>query len=99
MNRHMIIQNPQWQGSGITDEIKSGAKTIGHYFFECIDIELELPEGINIDDLESLMIQLYNDFEVVGHGICECIANKDEQLLPIKNILKLIKGNAIRFNH
>ena len=275
MNHHMIILNPQWQGSGTTNEIKSGAKTIGHSFSECIDIEIELPEGdlsthnnitgyhslftqlnnfrqlihdhspkkittiggdcsiemipvsylntlydklaviwldahadlntpesspsktlhgmpvrfllgegdgdlthqlfstldssqffyvglrdmdkaeeeyihvhqmfrmpeinymqlkqkldennftnlyihldldvidpgvfpytkcpvsegVMIDDLETLIIQLQNDFEVVGHGICECTADNDEQLQPLKNILKLIKDYTIHFNH
>jgi arginase len=58
-----------------------------------------VPEGVKINDLETLMIQLQNDFEVVGHGICECTANKDEQLQPLKNILKLIKDHTIYFNH
>ena len=40
----MIILNPQWQGSGITNEIKTGAKILGDYFSGCIDFEVELHE-------------------------------------------------------
>ena len=55
-------------------------------------------DGVRIDEIETLISQLQNDFEIVGYGICESIASKNEQLFPIQNILKMIKKNTMHNN-
>jgi arginase len=46
----MIILNAQWQGSGFTNEIEIGAKLIGKFFWDSLDVEIELS---NIELQES----------------------------------------------
>jgi len=55
-------------------------------------------DGLRIDDLETLINQLQNDFDIVGYSICESVANKNEHLLPIQNILKMIKYGTLHNN-
>jgi arginase len=51
--------------------------------------------GISIEALEVLIGKLHSDFEVVGYSICECVANKSEQLIPVQNILELVKKGSL----
>lgn len=50
----MIFINPQWQGSGLTDELKSGAQTLDSYYntYEKIRIPLSDKELTTIDNIK-----------------------------------------------
>jgi len=47
--------------------------------------------GLTPIEIESFIIQLQNDFKIVGSSICESIAKNNKQLKPIENILNLFK--------
>ncbi|GAB3223357.1 arginase family protein [Spirosoma arcticum] len=51
----MIFINPQWQGSGITDELKVGAETLKSYFkdYAITEIPLSTKELKTIDNIKS----------------------------------------------
>jgi arginase len=50
----MIFINPQWQGSGLTDELKSGAETLSLYFnnYDKTTIPLSTRELTTIDNIK-----------------------------------------------
>jgi len=50
----MIFVNPQWQGSGLTDELKLGVETMNIFFkdYETIDIPLSNKELTTIDNIK-----------------------------------------------
>jgi arginase len=51
----MIFINPQWQGSGTTDELKVGAETLKFYFkdYTITEIPLSTKELKTIDNIKS----------------------------------------------
>ena len=50
----MIFINPEWQGSGLTDELKFGAETLNLYFnnFDKTTIPLSSKELTTIDNIK-----------------------------------------------
>jgi arginase len=51
----MLFINPQWQGSGLTDELKKGADTLANYFkTDLTVIPLSDKELTTVDDIKGL---------------------------------------------
>lgn len=50
----MIFLNPQWQGSGLTDELKTGSETLKTFFrdYEIIEIPLSNKDLTTIDNIK-----------------------------------------------
>jgi arginase len=50
----MIFINPQWQGSGLTDDLKLGAETFKSYFkdFDTTVIPLSIKNLTTIDNIQ-----------------------------------------------
>jgi arginase len=54
--------------------------------------------GLTIKELEELLINLKNEYEIVGYSICESTAKDLSSLRPLEKILNLIKKGTMHNN-
>lgn len=98
----MIFINPQWQGSGLTDELKAGAEILKSYFksYTTTEIPLSAKELTTIDNIKCFQ-PILEQTTLFKQSIAESNPEKIStiggdcaiEIVPISYLNKIYQGN------
>jgi len=98
----MIFINPQWQGSGLTDDLKYGAETFSVYFkdFDTITVPLSTRDLTTIDNIQCFepLLEQAKFFKEIITGskpgkISTIGGDCAVEIMPISYLNKLYQGD------